>query len=147
MAIVASAIGVFVTVLWSKIVSCRRATLDIVLSEETDPAHVEQRTKFVILRDQGHLSKFADPENTHGEEASLIRAILNRYELVAIGVFSGTLDEKSYKRWCRTTLVKDWTCVKPFVMQLRHQQNAPSVYCELEKLAKKWANKQEKPHS
>ena len=145
-AIVASAIGVYFTVRWSKIVACRRATLDIVLSEETDPTHVDQRTEFVKLREKGHLSQYADPENTTGKEASLIRAILNRYELVAIGIFAGTLDEESYKRWCRTTLVKDWKCVKPFVVQLREQSETPTLYCEMEKLAKRWATKVEKPH-
>lgn len=126
--------------------SGRRATLDIVLSEQTDPEHVEQRTRFVTLRDQGNLSQYADPQNTHGEESAIIRAVLNRYELVAIGISAGTLDSESYKKWCRTTLVKDWTCVKPLVMQLRHSGDTPTYYCEFEALAKKWANKEERRH-
>jgi hypothetical protein len=117
-----------------------------VLSEQTDPEHVAQRTKFVTLRDEGNLSKFADPENTHGEDAATVRAVLNRYELVAIGVSSGTLDSKSYKKWCRTTLVKDWTCMKPLVMQLRHNASTPTYYCEFEALAWSWATKDEKRH-
>ena len=139
-------IGVGLTLRMNRAIARRRATLDIVLSEETDATHVDQRTQFVKLRDLGGLAQFAAPAKTTGKEASLIRAVLNRYELVAIGVFSGSLDEKSYKSWCRTTLVKDWKCVKPFVAQLREQSDTPTLYCEMEKLAKKWATKSEKPH-
>jgi hypothetical protein len=44
------------------------------------------------------IFRFADPENTHGEAAATVRAILYRYELGAIGVSSGNLDRKSYKK-------------------------------------------------
>ncbi len=146
-AIVVSAVGVILTLVWTKNIACRRATLDIVLNEETDPRHIEKRTDFVKLRDVGNLAKWAEPANTTTDNSALIRAILNRYELVAIGIRQGTMDEKSYHRWCRTTLVKDWTSCKPFVMQLRHNAHTPTYYCELEALAKRWATKAERPHT
>lgn len=145
-AIVVSAIGVIATIIWQKRIACKRATLDIVLSEETDPRTIEQRTTFVELRDSGHLSKWADPDNTHSDESAVLRAVLNRYELVAIGIKQGTIDEKSYKEWCRTTLVKDWIECRPFVMQLRRNANHPTYFCEVEKLAAQWANWNERPH-
>lgn len=134
------------TVLWTKHIACLRATLDIVLTEQTDTGTIEKRTSFTKLRDDGHLSKWADPKNTHGAEAGVIRASLNRYELVAIGIKKGALHEGSYKAWCRTTLVKDWTACKPLVMQLRHNDQTSTYYCEFEALAKKWANAEERKH-
>ena len=146
-AIVFSAIGVIVTVNRNKRIACRRATLDIVLKEQTDPEIVAQRTDFVKLRDAGHLSKWAGPDQTHSDEASVIRSILNRYELVAIGIKEGTIDEQSYKRWCRTTLVKDWIECKALVVQLRKNASIATYYIELEKLAKRWATKNERKHT
>lgn len=145
-AIVVSAIGIVATLLWQKKIACRRATLDIVLSEETDPRTLGQRTKFTQLRDAGHLAKWADPNNTHTPESAVLRAVLNRYELVAIGIKQGTIDEESYKRWCRTTLVKDWIECRPFVMQLRSNAKNPAYYCEVERLATDWAKRDERPH-
>jgi len=146
-AIVVSAIGIIVTIIWLKKIACRRATLDIVLTEQTDQATIDKRTEFVRLRDAGHLSKWADPANTHSDESAILRAILNRYELVAIGIKQGIIDEKSYKHWCRTTLVKDWIACKALVMQLRQNASVHTYYCEFEDLAKRWANRDEKNHT
>jgi len=116
------------------------------MNEQTDPRTILERTNFVKLRDAGHLSKWADPANTHTEESATLRAILNQYELVAIGIKQSTIDEKVYKRWCRTTLVKDWAACKALVMQLRENEKVATYYCEFEKLAKRWASKDEKQH-
>ncbi len=145
-AIVVAAVGVIATILWSKRIACRRATLDIVLSEETDPSTIEQRTEFVKLRDAGHLSQWASPDKTHSDNSAILRSVLNRYELVAIGIDKGIIDEKSYKKWCRSTLVKDWIECKAFVMQIRHNASVPTFYCEFETLAKRWSNKEERQH-
>lgn len=145
-AIVVSALGVILTVLWNRRIAKRRATLDLVLAEETDPAMVSKRNEFVRLRDDGHLAQWADPQKTSSEQAGSIRAMLNRYELIAIGIRQKTIDEKMYKKWCRTTLVKEWTACKPFIMQLRQNTNTPTYFCEFEALAKRWANKSEKSY-
>ncbi|WP_097175066.1 DUF4760 domain-containing protein [Stappia indica] len=146
-AIVVSAIGVVLTLFWMNRIARRRASLDIVLSEQTDPRTINERTEFVKLRDAGHLSKWADPANTHTQESATLRAILNQYELVAIGIQQKTMDEKVYKGWCRTTLVKDWIACKALVMQLRENAKVATYYCEFERLAKRWATKDEKPHT
>jgi hypothetical protein len=145
-AIFFSAIGVIGTLFWQKRIACRRATLDILLSEETDPRQAAQRTEYVRLRDAGHLAQWANPEKTASDESAIVRAILNRYELVAIGIRRSTIDEKSYKSWCRTTLVKDWIASKPFIMQLRQNAQTPTYFCEFEAVAKKWATSTERPH-
>ena len=128
------------------LIAQRRATLDLLLMEETKPEVTEQRMAFNRLREQGSLSQWAIPENINSENTALLRAILNRYELVSIGVHQGIIDEESYRTWCRTTLVKDWTICKPFVAQLRQTTGTPVHYCEFEKLARRWASTQEEPH-
>ena len=145
-AVLVSGIGVVVTLIWSKHIACLRATLDIVLTEQTDQGTIKNRTAFVALRDAGHLAKWADPQNTHGEEAATIRAVLNRYELVAIGIKKGALHEQSYRDWCRTTLVKDWTACKPLVIQRRQNDRTSTYFCEFEGLARKWAIGEEQNH-
>jgi len=64
----------------------------------------------------------------------------------AIGIREKTLNGRLYKRWTRTTLVKDWIACKPFVMQLRQNTSTPTFFCEFERLAKKWANRSEREH-
>jgi len=145
-AIVVSAVGVIITIILQRRIACRRATLDLVLIEQTDIETINKRTCFVTLRDKGHVSKWADPDNTHSDESAILRSVLNKYELVAVGIKQGTIDEKLYKKWCRTTLVKDWIACKAFVMQLRHNADIPTYYCEIEELAKRWATSDERKH-
>lgn len=145
-AIILSFVGVILTLIWNRKIARKRATLDMVLAEETDADYVKQRTKFVKLRDAGHMAKWADPTSTTSDESATIRAILNRYELIAIGIGQGIVDEQSYRRWCRTTLVKDWVESKSLVMQLRNNSKTPTFYIEFEALARKWAKASEKPH-
>jgi len=145
-ALIVSAVGIVLTIRWTQAVAKRRATLDLVLSEQTDPEFLELRNNFVNLRDEGDLVAYAKTPKERAEPNAQIRSILNRYELVAIGIKQKTIDEKSYKDWCRTTLVKDWLECKPFVMEIRRQAKNPNFYCELEWLAKRWANNAEKQH-
>jgi hypothetical protein len=145
-AIVVSAIGVVLTILWNVRIASRRATLDLVMAEQSEDGLIRERTEFIKLRDAGHLAQWADPVKSSSDESAIVRATLNRYELVAIGIRRRTLDEKLYKRWCRTTLVGDWMACKPFVMQLRQNTQAATYFNEFEALVRKWATKGERPH-
>lgn len=145
-AIVVSAIGVIITVIWNNRVARKRATLDMVMAEMMDPTQIDQRREFVRLRDAGNLVKYTSQEHANSDEAHYIRDTLNTYELIAVGIKQKILCEKSYKVWARTTVVKEWMACKPFVAQLRQDGKVPTYYCEFEALAKKWANPTEKPH-
>ena len=145
-AICLSAIAALFLVLYSKNIACRRATLDLIMAEETDPSHRETRLAFIKLRQKGELVKWAMAEHVGSPETSHIRQVLNRYELVAIGIKNKTVDENLYKAWCRSTLVKDWTACKSFVTELRSTTHIMTVFCECENLARKWATKEELTH-
>jgi hypothetical protein len=144
--IIVSGIGVAAIINWNVRIARRRATLDIVLNEQTHETAIKERTQFINLKRKGDLSSWAASNHADSPEVETIRAVLNRYELVAIGIRQSTLDEKIYKRWCRTTLVGDWRAMKPFIVQIRTVNSIPSLYCEFEALAKKWANASEKPY-
>jgi hypothetical protein len=139
-------LGVGLTIRWNLRIARRRATLDLLMAEQSQEALIRERTNFVRLREDGHLAKWAEPTETASDNAAVIRATLNRYELVAIGIKQSAFDRALYKMWCRTTLVKDWMACKPFVMQLRQNSRVPTYFCEFEDLARRWANKAEKPH-
>jgi hypothetical protein len=143
-AICLSAIAAFFLILWTQRIACRRATLDLIMHQESDLGQIKERRSFIDLRDKGNLLQYAALDKASSVEAASIRATLNRYELVAIGISRKTLDAKLYLRWCRTTLAKDWIACKPFVMQLRQNGGRNTFYCEFETLARKWAEKAEK---
>ncbi len=144
-AIIVSAIGVMVTLIVQGQIARRRATLDLLLLETTNPSLTEQRRLFLELRDRGHLEQWADKTKVSTAEASLIRSVLNTYELIAIGIDQNTIDPKIYKRWYRTSTVRDWISVKNFAHAYQQNFN-PKLFCEFEKLAEKWANPDERKH-
>jgi hypothetical protein len=144
-AIVVSAIGVASIIYWNLGITRRRATLDILIGEQTNETTISERTKFLTLKKSGNLSRWAIVEHEDSGELETIRAVLNRYELIAIGIKGYTLDGDLYKRWCRTTLVNDWIAAKPFVMQVRANMRFPTLFCEFEALAKEWADDTERP--
>jgi hypothetical protein len=145
-AIVVSAIGVCLSIAWNVRIARRRATLDLLINEQTHETPLSERTEFLKTKSAGDIAKWASPANESLPQAVTLRAVLNRYELVAIGISEGTIDRRLYKRWCRSTLVHDWQSVKPFVTQLRTNTRVWSVFCEFEALARRWATKAEKPH-
>jgi hypothetical protein len=144
-AICLSALAAVLLILWTQRVASRRATLDLMMLEQSDPAHIEGRREFIELRNKGNLIQWIVADKTASKEAAVIRAALNRYELVAIGIARKTVDAKLYHNWCRTTLVSDWMACKPFIMQLRQNSGRNTYFCEFEKLALKWSNRSEKP--
>jgi Domain of unknown function (DUF4760) len=145
-AIIVSAAGVASIITWNVKIARRRATLDILLNEQTHEISITERTAFIALKKKGDLASWAASDKANAPEIETIRAVLNRYELVAIGIKQSTLDEQIYKLWCRSVLVQDWRDMKPFVAQIRTLNHIPTLYCEFEGLARQWANASEKPY-
>lgn len=143
-AIVASFIGVILTILATQRVAKRRATLDLMMMEQTNEGMIERRRTFVRLKEAGNLVEWASREKKSSEDSTTIRAVLNQHELIAIGIKEGTLDEKIYKKWYRTTVVNDWISCKPFVMQLRSDLGSGVFWKEYELLVRSWAQEGER---
>jgi Domain of unknown function (DUF4760) len=132
-------VGVIISALVTRGVARRRATLDLIMSEQSSELMIGIRQKFLTLKQAGHLVQYAGPAQASSDETAALRAVLNRYELISIGINEKTLNSRVYKNYSRTTFVTDWIACKPFVMQRRQTMNNPKIYSEYEVLAKKWA--------
>ncbi len=139
-----SFIGVIITIVWQQRIAKRRATLDMILAQQSNALLLEPRRKFAALRSTNDIAKYARSKNKHPDEILTIMSVLNFNELIAIGIDEKTVDEPIYKRYHRTEYVHDWIGCKPFVMELRDQSENPTYYCEIEALAKKWAKDDER---
>ena len=63
---------------------------------------------------------------------------MNDYELTALGIHQGILDEEFYKKWFMGSYLKDYKAVRPFIKEIREAENRDAIYSEFEKLAVKW---------
>ena len=80
------------------------------------------------------------------EQRRKVIAFLNHYELVAIGIDQGILDEELYRDYLRGTVVRHWFAARAFVLHLRADtpdSNAPQAFEKFEALALKWATNAE----
>jgi Domain of unknown function (DUF4760) len=146
-AIVVSAIGVTGTIFWNMRIARRRATLDLLVNEQTHETTIKERTAFEAIVEGGDLLQWIAPASIKSDPAKLqtIRSSLNRYELIAIGIKGRALDGKLYKQWFRAGFVGDWIAFKALIVHVREDVGNPRLYCEFEWLAKKWADKTQKP--
>jgi hypothetical protein len=131
------------TIWWNNEIAKRRMTTDLLLSEQNSADILKSRRDFISLRDQERLIEHFD-QAFQSENALTIANALNRYELTAIAIKNGSLSYKMYRRWCRSTVIKDWIECKPFIMEIRKVKKNPCLYCEFEWLAKKLANRTER---
>lgn len=136
-------VGVIISAGVTRNVARKRAILDMIGDEQTNPYLVATRTKYLKLRLAGHMVQYAKPELVDTDDAATVRSILNRYELIAVGIRNKTLHEKVYREFWRTTLVRDWIALKPYVMERRTLVNSPKAYEAFEALAVSWATKSE----
>jgi len=143
-AIALSAIGVIATIVWNRIVARRRATMDALMAEQTNETLLKFRSEFVEASRTGTLHRAIEKDAWYTPQSFYFISTCNRYELVAIGIGEGTIDEGIYKRYWRTTLVTDWIKAKPAIATLRNRLNHNALYCDFEALARKWATLEEK---
>jgi len=145
-AIFFSLMGVIIATRANRKIARRRATLDLIMTLQSNEFLVKQRQEFNALRDAGNIVQWAALDKASSPEQSTLRATMNRYELIAIGIKEKTIDGRVYKRYARSGVIQDWCACKPWVMQMRQNHSKPVYYCEVEALAKKWSTKAERDH-
>lgn len=124
----------------------RRATIDLVLSENQDEKFRDIKEKYSIMREKGVnftlLSCDPDDSETRKQEIAdqkeTIIAILNQYEFIASAIFENSLDENLYKRMKKSVLIREWEVLSGFVSELRRKEGRDKLFCETENLALKW---------
>lgn len=116
----------------------QRATIDLALHERVDGQFIASRKRFAELRDKDALTALACNEDASKEDNDAIMGYLNHYEFLACGIFEDAIDGELYKRMMRSSVIRDWKVLKPYVMELRNKRNNQKIYCELEKLVALW---------
>ena len=73
------------------------------------------------------------------QDALDVRSFLNHYELVAIAIREGIINESLYAMWYRTSYVRIWQKAEPYIVALRQERKSDQIYCNLEEQAHRWA--------
>jgi len=114
-------------------------TLKLLIRHQSNQQWVKNRTKFIQLRDAAEgLQKHA---NQTTEDTTIIRKHLNHYELIAIGIKQGILDEEMFRNYYKTTVVRDYTASLTFIEQERTGPDArpgAAYWSEFESMAKRF---------
>ncbi|MEM7741701.1 MAG: DUF4760 domain-containing protein, partial [Pseudomonadota bacterium] len=127
----------------------QRATIDFVERCLWNSEYIKSRQEFIQLRDDPDrpIDVWARADMSNRAELSVIRASLNEYELVAVGIINGLYDEAIYREYWRGTLLADWQCCRLFVLKVRDVVG-PGVYSNFENLAEAWrSGRAFKPHN
>ncbi len=90
---------------------------------------------------------WASPEHANSPQITTIKNRLNDYELIAVGIRQGILDENFYKQWFRGSVILNWRKSKEFVEKIRIRENRDEIFCELQMLAECWERDQSVQHS
>ena len=126
----------------------KRATLDFIERSESTEYYQSLYMAFTEVRkDDGGLVQLRSPTNPElKRQRKKIIDYLNHYEMMALGIEQGMLDESVYKAFMRSTVVRDWFAAKQFVEHLRTPSldsgsdvSSGKAFVCFERLALKWA--------
>jgi len=118
------------------------ATLDLLNRNIWDEDFISARQHFNKLsRKNGGLKIWAEKSHWDSSQVDAISAMLNDYELMAIGVRNGVLDEELYRDFCRSIVLDHWEQARPFVEEIRGLRDNQHIFLEFEALAVQWGNK------
>lgn len=117
----------------------RLVTIQLIFDKHWDRDYLEAKATFNRLKNSdGNLRSFASTDKMDTQEARHIRAVLNDYELMSLGVMSGLLDENLYRRWFRSSFLADHNAAKGYIDAVRGNRNIDALYKEFDALAAKW---------
>ena len=121
----------------------KRATLDLIERSVSTEHYLDIHATFrEVLDSKSGFEQIADPQMPAMlEQRRKVIAFLNHYELIAIGIDQGILDEELYRDYMRGTVVRHWLRAEGFVLHLRADtpdSRAPKAFEKFENLALKW---------
>lgn len=140
-AVVYAAILAGMIAIWAifsqRAITARQTTLEFIRSSEADRDNIKARQKFNELAlDPDGMGKWARDEHAQSKEARAIRIVLNEHELVAIAIQRGILDDKTYRRFFKSGVIKTWQHAAPYVLLRRTRTGNHAIYHEVEELAR-----------
>ncbi|MEM7546922.1 MAG: DUF4760 domain-containing protein [Pseudomonadota bacterium] len=125
----------------------KKATLDLIVqTESTDYYQSLYRTFTDIRKDESGFAQIFSPSNPEiVKQRQMVLNYLNHYEIIAMGIADGILDEIVYKDYMRSTVVRDWFAAEPFIRHIREpsadsgsEVSASAAFSNFEALALKW---------
>jgi Domain of unknown function (DUF4760) len=144
-----SAVIAYLAMVNARRVARQRATLDLIEKVESGDHYRKIVTTFSELRRGKGFAHLSNPKTDDDKEVrQCLTDYMNHYELVAIGIRAGMLDEVFYRNWMRGPFVRDWNAAADWVQRERWklQPNGTweyydKVFIEYELLARAWSDK------
>lgn len=122
----------------SRQIQAQKATLDFIAEREIDADILKAKTAFNQQRDHSNgFDNFLQNCSNH-ELRESVKTILNDYELTALSIKQGILDEAFYREWFEGSFLKDYQAVRPLIKDIREKENRHKIYNQFEELAVKW---------
>lgn len=159
-----SAIIAVMTIKSSKTTSKEKATLEIILADNKDANFTEAKSELLMFLKSPHRF-YQEQHNKHSQHLNdsdvidlpailkkdkdtltpaqerirtRMLTVLSRHEFYAIGINSGLLDERLFKRMSCSNFIQLWEQVSPAVNQMRTQNNKDTLFKDFELLATRW---------
>ncbi|MBJ7412503.1 MAG: DUF4760 domain-containing protein [Phenylobacterium sp.] len=116
-------------------ITARQTTLEFIRNSESDEDMIAARATFWRLsRDPAGLGPWAAQPLT--DEFKHVRTVLNEYEMIAIGIQRGILDDELYRRWYKSGVIRAWNHAAPFVLARRNSTGNEALWHEFEEMAR-----------
>lgn len=112
-------------------ITARQTTIQYIRDGERDhDMEGSIRLFHELARKPEGLAKWAAEEHSQSDETRAIRMVLNEYELVAIGIERGILDDITYRRWHRSAVIRNWRLAAPYVFAVRSRTGNDALFHE-----------------
>lgn len=118
----------------------KRSTFEM-LGESTKDPLLQQAFKVVKElheHEDEEVKQFASRKRHEEEKAVSIRYMLNHFEYVCIGMKMGVYDEAVLFTSQKTIILGCHSRCEQYIRELRAQTEVPTIYIEIEALAKRW---------
>ena len=126
----------------------KKSSIDLIVQTQSTEYYQGLRRAFHDIRmDDAGFDQIYAPTNPEVlKQRQMVLNYLNHYELIAMGIFDGILDEQVYKNYMRSILVRDWFAAVAFIEHIRTPTPdsgadvpASAAFSQFERLALKWA--------
>src|SRR4028119_212047 len=141
-----SAIIAFLAMLNARHLARERATLDLIEKVESGEHYRNITQTFSDLRRGAGFAHLSRPKPEDEKARRCVNDYLNHYELVAIGILKGMLDESVYRDWMRGPFVRDWNAAADFIQRERWKRDDDGewkyyakTFMNYEVIARRWS--------
>ncbi|EQB33446.1 DUF4760 domain-containing protein [Sphingobium ummariense] len=142
--VLAGTVAAFLVIAHAGLISRREATIAMVNAQFGEEGAKYQDFKNTMQLIEANGNNIADYAKEDPDEKPIYDIILrqvNRYELIALGIRQGVFNEKFYKMWFFSQVMRDYEKLSPFINETRQVFDNQAYFCEFESLAKRWDRK------